>query len=121
MKNEKSKNEYNIAKMKERNKNDSCSSEETKNICNYNKVVTTEDGICSKKCRFWIDFPEDNNCIFVSIEKHGNLTLREVSKRLGISYVRVQQIEGKAEQELLLALKREKEKAHQVRKRILNE
>jgi|TARA_B100000927_G_scaffold261096_1_gene231075 DNA-directed RNA polymerase specialized sigma subunit len=46
--------------------------------------------------RSWIDYPEDDNCIYVAIEKHGAMTLEEVSKRLGISLVRVSQIEKKA-------------------------
>lgn len=45
------------------------------------------------QCPFWINFEEDHNCDLVSINKHGSLTLREVGERLGISYVRVKQIE----------------------------
>ena len=47
-------------------------------------------------CRCWIDFPEDDNCINVAIEKHGPMTLEQVAKRLGISLVRVSQIEKQA-------------------------
>lgn len=47
-------------------------------------------------CRHWIDYPEDLNCVFVCAEKHGHLTLDETSKRLGISLVRVKQIQDKA-------------------------
>ena len=48
------------------------------------------------KERCWIDFPEDDNCIHVAIRKHGAMTLQEVAKRLGISLVRVSQIEKQA-------------------------
>jgi len=55
-------------------------------------------------CRQWIDFPEDLNCALQTIESSGNrpLTLREVAKRLGISFVRVKQIEDKALKKLNL-------------------
>ena len=43
--------------------------------------------------RCWIDYPEDDNCVHVSIAKHGSLTLDEISKRIGVSLVRVSQIE----------------------------
>ena len=49
-----------------------------------------------KQDRSWIDYPEDNNCIYVAIEKHGAMTLEQVAKRLGISLVRVSQIEKQA-------------------------
>ena len=35
------------------------------------------------------------NCTFETIDKHDFLTLRETAARLGISYVRVKQIEDK--------------------------
>jgi hypothetical protein len=49
-----------------------------------------------EECRMWIDHPEDNNCTLISIYENGNMTLREVGKRLGISFARVKQIEEKA-------------------------
>ena len=49
-----------------------------------------------KDCRMWIEYPEDNNCTLISIYENGNMTLREVGKRLGISFARVKQIEEKA-------------------------
>lgn len=48
------------------------------------------------KERCWIDFPEDQNCIHVSILKNGSMTLDEISKRIGVSLVRVSQIEKQA-------------------------
>ena len=62
---------------------------------------------CCKKqeCRCWIDYPEDDNCINVAIEKHGALTLAEVAKRLGISLVRVSQIEKAALKKLSKRIK----------------
>ena len=48
------------------------------------------------KERCWIDYPEDNNCIHVAIAKNGAMTLEEVSKRIGVSLVRISQIEKQA-------------------------
>jgi len=48
------------------------------------------------ECRYWVDYPADRNCTFEVVEKHNFLTLREAAERLGISYVRVKQIEDKA-------------------------
>lgn len=48
---------------------------------------------CAQKgCRQWIDYEEDLNCCLVAVDKNGAMTLREVADRLGISFVRVQQI-----------------------------
>ena len=47
-------------------------------------------------CRHWLDYPEDLNCTFIVVEKNGALTLQEASKRLGVSHVRVKQIQDVA-------------------------
>ena len=49
-----------------------------------------------KECNHWIDYKDDLNCTLEAIEKNGNMTLREVAKRLGVSFVRIKQIEDKA-------------------------
>ena len=46
--------------------------------------------------RCWIDYPEDDNCIHVAIAKNGAMTLDDVSKRIGVSLVRISQIEKQA-------------------------
>jgi len=49
---------------------------------------------CKKKeCRLWIEYGEDLNCTEIAIKKNGFMTLKQVGERLGISYVRVTQIE----------------------------
>ena len=55
--------------------------------------------------RSWIDYPEDENSIYVAIRKHGSMTLEEVAKRLGISLVRVSQIEKQAIKKLSKRIK----------------
>tara|TARA_R100000458_G_C8234939_1_gene215549 strand:- start:20 stop:289 length:270 start_codon:yes stop_codon:yes gene_type:complete len=54
---------------------------------------------CNKKeCRLWIDYDNDLNCTIVAVNNHPDdrMTLRESADRLGISFVRVKQIEEKA-------------------------
>ena len=45
-----------------------------------------------KECRMWIDYPEDNNCTLIAVDKHGPMTLKEVAARHHISIVRAKQI-----------------------------
>ena len=52
---------------------------------------------CSNSdCRLWIDYKQEFNCTNETIYQNDKLTLREVADRLGISFVRVKQIEDKA-------------------------
>ena len=54
---------------------------------------------CKKTdCRYWIDYKEDNNCSLCTVEKNDckGLTLRETAERLGLSFVRIKQIEDAA-------------------------
>ena len=65
------------------------------------KQCQTENQSCDQtECRLWINYQDDLNCTMVAINKHpdGKMTLREVADRLGISFVRVKQIEEKAKQ-----------------------
>ena len=48
------------------------------------------------KCRMWLDYEEDLNCALIAVDKHGPMTLREVGDRLGISFVRVKQLQDVA-------------------------
>ena len=59
------------------------------------------EGECSKEqCKHWISYGEDLNCSLVSIEKNGRMTLQQIADRLGVSVVRVLQIERKAKSKL---------------------
>jgi len=52
-------------------------------------------------CRNWIEHEEDLNCTQITVDKHEEgLTLREIGERLGISFVRVCQIEKTALEKL---------------------
>jgi len=60
-------------------------------VCSYRNTACAEE-----ECRMWIDYEEDLNCTEIAIEKNGRMTLKEVGKRLDVSYVRVTQIEKDA-------------------------
>lgn len=62
-----------------------------------------DDRPCEEKeCRKWIDYEEDNNCCLISIRNNDGerLTLMETGKRIGLSFVRVRQIEQRALEKL---------------------
>jgi hypothetical protein len=54
----------------------------------------------NKDCGMWIDREEDYNCTHGAVLNHGKLTLREIAERMGVSFVRICQIEKKATQKL---------------------
>ena len=60
--------------------------------------VCNKDNKCcdNEECRMWIDYEEDLNCTEIAVKKNGSMTLKEIGDRLGISYVRVTQIEKEA-------------------------
>jgi len=60
-----------------------------------------------EECKSWIDYKEDYNCIHEAINKNGSMTLREIAMRLGVSFVRVKQIEDKALKKLSKRVKNE--------------
>lgn len=49
-----------------------------------------------KECKNWINFSEDQNCDLIAIKKNGPMTLRQIAERLGVSFVRIKQIEDNA-------------------------
>ncbi len=54
-----------------------------------------------KECRKWINYEAEMNCCLISIEEKGDgLTLMETGERLGLSFVRVRQIEKMAIEKL---------------------
>jgi len=55
----------------------------------------------------WIDYEEDNNCTAIAAKKNGSMSLREIADRMGVSFVRIKQIEDKALVKLRKGLARE--------------
>lgn len=66
----------------------------------YNKCTReckrSEKPCDQNECRNWMNYREDLNCSLIAAERHGPMTLEEVSKRLGLSLVRIKQIEEAA-------------------------
>jgi hypothetical protein len=60
------------------------------------KCIELKTACPVKDCRLWIDYPDENNCSLVSIYRNGQMTLRQIAERSGISFARVKQIETKA-------------------------
>ena len=58
-----------------------------------------------KDCRLWIDYKEDLNCTLIAIDKHRCMTLREVADRIGVSFVRIKQIQDGAHRKMLKRLR----------------
>ncbi len=59
-------------------------------------VVLSNTPCSDCKCRQWLDYEDDLNCTLIAAERHGPMTLREVGDRLGISFVRVKQLQEAA-------------------------
>ena len=50
----------------------------------------------NKDCRLWLDYEGDLNCTLIAVDRHGPMTLREISERENLSFVRVKQIQDQA-------------------------
>ena len=58
-------------------------------------------------CRYWINYEEDLNCAIVCANQNGPLSLREVADRMGVSFVRIKQIEDLTVDKIVKRLARE--------------
>jgi len=69
------------------------------------EACTTLNESCpNTDCRSWMNYEEDLNCAKIAADKHGELTLREVSDRIGLSFVRVKQLEDAAKEKIKASL-----------------
>ena len=68
------------------------------------RCLQSKKACAETDCRLFIDFKEEYNCCLISIRENGDMTLREIGDRLGISFARVKQIESAA----LLKMKKKK-------------
>ena len=60
------------------------------------ECVMKEKACVEQECRLWIDFEKEYNCCLIAIFENGNMTLRQVGERIGVSFARVKQIETEA-------------------------
>ncbi len=77
-----------------------------KSCCNC--CIVNDVGCPIEDCRHWIDYEDDLNCSLIAVEKHGTMTLREVSDRMGITFVRVKQIQDKSLKKFMTRINKEK-------------
>ncbi len=75
----------------------------TKKCLEYNVPCPAENS----DCRMWMDYEGDFNCVHASVVKHGRMTLREIADRLGVSYVRICQIESATKKKMFRLLAEE--------------
>ena len=63
-----------------------------------------------EECRLWINHDEDLNCTLHAVKNNhtGELTLREVADRMGISFVRLKQIQDQAARKVVKVLTKDK-------------
>lgn len=58
--------------------------------------MTNEIECPFRECKHWINHTQDFNCDLISIDRNGEMTLRQIAERLGVSFVRIKQIEDQA-------------------------
>ncbi len=75
----------------------------TKKCLEYNVSCPEENS----DCRMWMDYEDDLNCVHTAVIRNGRMTLREISDRLGVSYVRICQIESATKKKMFRLLAEE--------------
>lgn len=73
------------------------------------KACLKHDVSCpNTDCRMFLDYEEDLNCTLIAVDKYEDgMTLREIAPRLGVSFVRVKQIEDKLLEKVRKRFKKE--------------
>lgn len=61
----------------------------------------------NSSCRMWMEYEEDMNCAHIAVINNGRMTLREIADRLGVSYVRICQIESATKKKMYRGLSTE--------------
>ena len=65
------------------------------------KCIINNNQCREKNCRMWIEYKEDLNCTLIAVHNSkGPMSLEKISKRFGLSLVRIKQIQDKALQKL---------------------
>ena len=67
-------------------------------------LIKYDIGCPCEDCRLWIDYEQDQNCTIVAVGKKKTMTLREVADRMGVSFVRVKQIQDIASSKVVKKL-----------------
>lgn len=60
------------------------------------KCIELETQCPNTECRYWVEHQNSLNCTFIAIEQNGEMDLRTVGDIMGVSFVRIKQIQDKA-------------------------
>lgn len=60
------------------------------------KCIELQTDCPNDDCRYWVKHEASLNCSFIAIEKNGNMDLRSIGDIIGVSFVRVKQIQDNA-------------------------
>lgn len=69
------------------------------------KCIDLETECPNTDCRYWVDHQQSLNCCFIAIQNNGEMDLRTVGDIMGVSFVRIKQIQDKAVQKINKFLK----------------
>lgn len=60
------------------------------------KCIELETACPNTDCRYWIEHNQNLNCCFIAIDNNGEMDLRTIGDIMGVSFVRIKQIQDKA-------------------------
>jgi hypothetical protein len=69
------------------------------------KCVELQTECPNTDCRYWVEHQQSLNCCFVAIDQNGEMDLRTIGNIMGVSFVRIKQIQDKAITKINRALK----------------
>lgn len=69
------------------------------------KCIELQTECPNEDCRYWVNHKDNLNCTFVAIDNNGEMDLRTVGDIMGVSFVRIKQIQDKAIQKVNKVLK----------------
>ena len=73
------------------------------------RCISGDIGCPIKNCKYWISYENDLNCSLIAIDKHGPMTLREISDRLQYTIPRIKQVQDEALAKINIMISTEKE------------
>lgn len=69
------------------------------------KCIELNTDCPNTECRYWVEHQNSLNCTFIAIEKNGEMDLRTIGDIMGVSFVRIKQIQDKAVHKINKVLK----------------
>jgi hypothetical protein len=60
------------------------------------KCIELQTECPNTDCRYWVEHQESLNCTFIAIEQKGEMDLRTIGDIMGVSFVRIKQLQDKA-------------------------